>query len=112
MNVKVLIILFLIIIVLFISTSKQTSNNLLFLEYFDPPSNEVENLKMLSKYLLLIIRQRDAQDDLYKLSNGHARVYHSPKLDLINKQIADFKERIRKDPETLRYFTDNIDLMI
>lgn len=69
MNVQVLTILFIVIITIIYTSGSH-------LEYFDPPSNEVENLKMLSKYLLLIIRQRDAQDELFKLANGHARVYH------------------------------------
>jgi hypothetical protein len=75
-------------------------------------TTETDKLKLLIKYLVLIIRQRDAQDELYKLANGNARVYHSPRLDVIDKEIYDFKRRIKSNQKLLQYFKDNVDLML
>jgi hypothetical protein len=76
---------------------------------FDP--NE-DRYKLLSKYLILVLRKYNAQEDLYKLTNGHAQVFQSPRLDHLNHQIAEFKKRIKSNPETLQFFTDNLDLII
>ena len=79
-----------------------------------PPnqSKDVENLTLLSKYLTLIIRKNEVQDEIFRLQQGHARVYTSPKLELINRQIAEFKTRIKDDPITQRFFQDNLDSSI
>jgi hypothetical protein len=76
---------------------------------FDPKE---DRYKLLSKYLLLVVRRYNAQEDIYKLSNGHAQVFRSPRLDHLNHQITEFKKRIKSNPETLQFFTDNLDLII
>lgn len=75
-------------------------------------SNELEHYKLLSKYLTLILRKKDAQDELFKLEQGYARVYHSPRLDKINRQIYSFQKMIKKEPNTLKFFEENLDLTI
>jgi hypothetical protein len=79
-----------------------------------PPdrTKDVDNLTALSKYLTLIIRQKEAEDEIFRLAQGHARVYTSPKLELINRQIAEFKKRVNSDLPTQRFFEDNLDSSI
>lgn len=73
---------------------------------------ENELLKSMSKYLTLIIRKNSAEKELYRLENGHHRVFHSPRIDQINNQLALFKGQIKKDPNKLQFFEENLDLLI
>ena len=75
-------------------------------------ATENANLKMLAKYLTLVLRKRDAEKELYRLAQGHAQVYHSPRLDLLDKQIYSLKKEIQKNPKTLNFFKLHLDLMI
>jgi hypothetical protein len=82
------------------------------LEKFENSSQECEHYKLLAKYLTLILRKRDAEKELFRLEYGHARVYNSPRLERINKQIKMFKDRIKADPDTLTFFQENLDLTL
>ena len=89
--------------------------NLNRFEFFsDPKGNDlvIKNQKLLINYLTLVLRKRDAEKELYRLAQGHARVYHSPRLDLLDKQIYSLKKEIQKDPETLNFFKLHLDLTI
>jgi len=81
-------------------------------EFFSDADLVVENtnLKLMAKYLTLVLRKRDAEKELYRLAQGHSRVYHSPRLDLLDKQIYSLKKEIQKDPKTLNFFKFNLDL--
>jgi len=76
-----------------------------------PPDRtaDVNNLTLLSKYLTLIIRKNEAQDEIFRLAQGHARVYTSPKLEQINRDIFDFKKKVQNDPATQKFFDTNLD---
>lgn len=71
-----------------------------------------EMMKSMIKYLTLIIRKNDAEKELFRLEHGHHRVFHSPRIDTINNQIALFKTQIKKNPDKLQFFEENLDLLI
>lgn len=71
-------------------------------------SKEVENLKEMVNYLILVIKKYDAEKELYKLSNGYHQVYNSPKLDSIQREIARIKDKVKKDPTALDFFEKNL----
>lgn len=74
--------------------------------------SENQKLKLMVKYLTLALKRGDAEKELYRLAQGHAQVYHSPRIDVLDKQIYDFKQMIKKDPQTLNFFKLNLDLII
>lgn len=75
-------------------------------------SGDNEMLKLMVKYLTLVIRKNDAEKELFKLEKGHHQVFHSPRIDQINNQLALFKGQIIGDPRKLQYFQENLDLMV
>lgn len=75
-------------------------------------ATENRNLKLMVKYLTLLLRKQEAQKELYRLVQGNARVYHSPQLDTLDKQIYELKKVIQSDPKTLDFFKFNLDLII
>ena len=74
-----------------------------------PASAVASNFALLSKYLTLIIKKNEAQDEIFHLAQGYARVYTSPKLELINRQISDMRKRVHADPSLQKFFEDNLD---
>lgn len=75
-------------------------------------NNETENLRLLAKYLTLIIRKNEAEKELYTIETGKRQVFNSPTLVQLNKQITLFKERIRENPSALKYFEENLNIML
>ena len=69
---------------------------------------ENANLKLLAKYLTLIIRKNEAQKELYTIETGKRQVYNSPTLVQLNRQLTVFKEKIRSNPSALKYFDENL----
>ena len=75
-------------------------------------ATENENLKLLAKYLTLIIRKSEAQKELYTIETGKRQVYNSPTLVQLNRQITIFKEKIRSNPSALKYFEENLNITL
>jgi len=75
-------------------------------------STENANLKLLAKYLTLIIRKSEAQKELYTIETGKRQVYNSPTLVQLNRQITIFKEKIRSNPNALKYFDENLNITL
>ena len=73
-------------------------------------STENKYLRLMVKYLTLLLRRRDAEKELYRLAQGHSQVYHSPRIDVLDKQIYEIKKMVQKDPKTLDFFKLNLDL--
>ena len=73
---------------------------------------ENANLKLLAKYLTLLIRKNEAERELYTIETGKREVYHSPRLVQLNKQITVFKQKIRDNPDALKYFNENLDITL
>jgi hypothetical protein len=74
--------------------------------------SENANLKLLAKYLTLIIRKSEAQKELYTIETGKRQVYNSPTLVQLNRQITIFKEKIRSNPSALKYFDENLNITL
>lgn len=74
--------------------------------------NENEHLRLLSKYLTILVRIKDAEEELYRTQSGRHRVYHSPRLVQLRKQMMIFKQKIQKDKTALQFFNDNLDLLM
>ena len=78
----------------------------------DECARENEHLKMLAKYLILVVRKNGAERELFRMEHGYARVFESPRLQTIHKQIAMMKKQIKSDPEILQFFQENLDLVL
>lgn len=83
-------------------------------ESFEAMDTQTENrnLRLMVKYLTLILKRHDAEKELYRLAQGHSQVYHSPRIDVLDKQIYQMKKVIKEDPKTLNFFKLNLDLVI
>lgn len=75
-------------------------------------ATENANLKLLAKYLTLLLRKNEAEKELYTLQTGKRQVYNSPTLLQINKKLTEFKQTIRDDPTALKYFNENLDITL
>jgi hypothetical protein len=75
-------------------------------------SEENHNLKLLAKYLTILIRIKEAEEEMYRTQTGRHRVFHSPRLVQLKKQSLVFKQKIQNDPKALKYFNDNLDLLL
>ena len=73
---------------------------------------ENANLKLLSKYLTLLLRKNEAEKELYTIQTGKRQVYNSPTLVQLNKKITEFKQTIRNNPNALKYFNENLDITL
>jgi hypothetical protein len=75
-------------------------------------SEENNNLKLLAKYLTILIRIKEAEEEMYQTQTGRRRVFHSPRLVQLKKQSLVFKQKIQNDPKALKFFNDNLDLLL
>lgn len=73
---------------------------------------ENANLKLLAKYLTLLLRKNEAEKELYTIGTGKRQVYNSPTLVQLNKKIIEFKQTIRDNPTALKYFNENLDITL
>ena len=115
MNVQVLFILIIIVLLLWLWSGFGSTAGVEGMNGTSPGMScemENKNLKMLSKYLALVLRKRDAEKELYRLAQGHAQVYYSPRIEVLDKQIYAMKKEIQKDPEMLKFFQMNLDIVI
>lgn len=71
-----------------------------------------DNLSMMVRYLTLIIKKFDAEKELYRLSSGHHRVYNSPKVEYLKKEIYRMIKRIKLDSGSTLFFERNLNNMI
>ena len=78
----------------------------------DSVMTENSNLKLLSKYLTLLLRKNEAEKELYTIQTGKREVYNSPTLVQLNKKITEFKQTIRNNPDALKYFNENLDITL
>ena len=74
--------------------------------------HENKHLKLLSKYLTILVRKNEAERELYALQSGRRQVFHSPRIIQLNRQLTIFKKKIREDKNALQYFNDNLDLLL
>lgn len=75
-------------------------------------TTENANLKLLAKYLTLLLRKTEAEKELYTIETGKRQVYNSPTLAQLNKKITEFKQTIRGNPDALKYFNENLDITL
>ncbi len=73
---------------------------------------ENDHMKVMIKYLIIVLRIRDAEQEVYKMTHGFSRTFNSPKLEQLRKQMAFFKNKIKGDPGLFRYFEENMNLVI
>jgi hypothetical protein len=73
---------------------------------------ENANLKLLAKYLTLLLRKNEAERELYTIETGKREVYYSPTLVQLNKKITEFKQTIRANSDALKYFNENLDITL
>ena len=71
-----------------------------------------ENLKMMVRYLTLVLKKLEAQKELYKLSHGYHQVYNSPKMEYLKKAIRKMKKEIKSDASTTMFFERNLNNII
>jgi len=69
-------------------------------------------LEDMVKYLLIVINMTNARQEKYKLENGYAQTFSSPRLDALEKQRQFFIEKVKKDPAELVFFQENLVVMI
>lgn len=75
-----------------------------------PAKSECDYLKDMVKYLMIIIQMHEAQHEVYKLSNGYAMTFNSPKLEALRRQRSFFIEKVKNDPNALAFFRENLSL--
>ena len=73
---------------------------------------ENANLKLLAKYLTLLLRKNEAEKETYTMQTGKRQVYNSPTLIQLNKKLTEFKQTIRDNPGALKYFNENLDITL
>jgi hypothetical protein len=73
---------------------------------------ERDNLKLLAKYLTLLIRKNEAEQELFTLQTGKRQVFNSPRLVMLNQQLTIFKKKVRDNKEALKFFNDNLDILV
>jgi hypothetical protein len=71
-----------------------------------------DHLTDMVKYLTLIVRKNYARDELYKWNQAAHQVWNSPKIQTIEKQIRFMIEKIKSDPDKLKFFRENLDQVI
>ncbi len=74
--------------------------------------SENTNLKEMVRYLTLVIKKYEAEQELYKLSNGYHQVYNSPKLEYLRKEISRTIAKIKATPDTAAYFEQNLSYVV
>lgn len=70
------------------------------------------HLKEMVKYMSVIIRKNEAQKELYKWQQNAHRVFESPKIRTYNKQIDNIITNVKGDAEKLKFFEDNLNMLI
>ena len=112
MNIKEISILLIGIIILIILFTSYSNGSIIENMNGDSLTEENANLKLLAKYLTLIIRKSEAEKELYTIETGKRQVYNSPTLVQLNRQITIFKEKIRANPSALKYFDENLNITL
>jgi L-aminopeptidase/D-esterase-like protein len=74
--------------------------------------NREKYLEDMVKYLLIVVNMTNARQEKYKLENGYAQVFNSPRLDALEKQRQFFIEKVKKDPAELAFFRENLVVLI
>lgn len=69
---------------------------------------ENKNLKSMVRYLSLVLKKFEAEQEIYKLSNGYHQVYNSPKMEYLKKEIYRMIKGIKADPEATLFFERNL----
>jgi len=78
-----------------------------------PPSGSREKyLEDMVKYLLIVVNMTNARQEKYKLENGYAQTFSSPRLDALEKQRQFFIEKVKKDPAEIAFFRENLVVMV
>jgi hypothetical protein len=67
-------------------------------------------LEDMVKYLYIVVKMHSAQREVYRLSNGYAMSFTSPKLTALEKQRQYFIAKVKKDPQELAFFQENLTL--
>jgi hypothetical protein len=75
-------------------------------------STREQYLSDMVKYLLIVINMMNARQELYKLQNGYAQTFSSPRLDALEKQRQFFIEKVKKDPAQLAFFRENLVVIV
>lgn len=73
---------------------------------------ENDHLKMMVKYMSIIIRKNEAEKELYKWSQGTHRVFNSPKIEQFEKQILAIREKVNSDELLQKFFEDNLNMLL
>ncbi len=84
-------------------------------EHFDASttaSSREQYLEDMVKYLTIIVTINSAQKELYKLDNGFAQTFSSPRLDALEKQRIFYIDKIKKNPDELAFFRTNLSVLL
>lgn len=71
-----------------------------------------DNLETMVRYLTLIVKKYEAEQELYRLSNGYHQVYNSPKMEYLRKEIRRMIEEIKADQSKATFFQKNLNGII
>lgn len=74
------------------------------------PDKRTQYLEDMVKYLKVVTAIHGARDDLYRWEYGYGKAMSSPRLDALEKQRLYMIEQVKKDPEELAFFRNNLTL--
>lgn len=77
-----------------------------------PSGSREKYLEDMVKYLLIVVNMTNARQEKYKLENGYAQTFSSPRLDALEKQRQFFIEKVKKDPAEIAFFRENLVVMV
>jgi hypothetical protein len=77
-----------------------------------PSGSREKYLEDMVKYLLIVVNMTNARQEKYKLENGYAQTFSSPRLDALERQRQFFIEKVKKDPAEIAFFRENLVVMV
>ena len=75
-------------------------------------AQENDYMKDMIRYMTLIIKRYEAENELYVLSKGYAQVYNSPKLDYIKNELRRMLKEVKANPKKRTFFEKNLNNII
>lgn len=81
-------------------------------EAFADRDAELRYLRNMTEYLQLAVQVYAAQHDLYRMSQGHGMAFNSPRLDGLRRKMEYLLDRIKSDPEQVKYFQQKLQVLV
>ena len=69
-------------------------------------------LEDMVRYLTVIVQKHAAQREVYKLTNGYAQTFGSPRLDALERKRQYLLSQVKKDPQEIAFFRENLTIML